>query len=93
MMFCNSKQKVLNTNLYKSTIGVRQEGHREFGVLRWSSKNSDSKASVKWLTYSSLHKISTSKSTRKREKKKRKIGYITHTSVLYENKLMPSPLA
>ena len=41
-----SEQKVWSSKLYRNTAVVRQEGHREFKVLRCSSTKSGSKASV-----------------------------------------------
>ena len=41
----------LQFQFYKSTTGICQEGHSEFKVLRCSSKDCGSKASVKFQTY------------------------------------------
>ena len=41
-----SERKVRSSELYRNTTGIRQEGHSEFKVLRYSSTKSGVKASV-----------------------------------------------
>ena len=41
-----SERKVWSSKLYRNTIGIRHEGHPKFEVLRCSSAQSGSKASV-----------------------------------------------
>ena len=41
-----SERKVWSSKLYENTTGIRQEGHPEFEVLRYSSTKSGSQAKV-----------------------------------------------
>ena len=50
--------KGLKLKFYENTSGICQEVHLEFKVLHWSSKKSDSKASVEWQTYRESARLS-----------------------------------